>query len=63
VVAEDFRGQGTGRTLLARAEDEAHGRGCAALQLACWSFNEAAQAFFVANGFAPYQVRMTRPAQ
>jgi ribosomal protein S18 acetylase RimI-like enzyme len=63
VVDVDFRRQGVGQALLAEAEQEANRRGCAVLQLACWSFNEAAQAYFAANGFAPYQVRMTRPAR
>ena len=62
-VAEAFRGQGVGQALLAEAEHEASRRGCDVLQLACWSFNEPAQAFFTANGFAPYQVRMTRRAR
>ena len=61
-VDEDFRGRGMGRLLLARAGQEATSLGCDVLQLSCWSFNEAAQAFFSANGFAPYQVRMSRPA-
>ena len=61
-VDEDFRGQGIGQALLAEAGQEATRRGCDVLQLACWSFNQAAQAFFTANGFAAYQVRMTRSA-
>ena len=63
VVDVDFRRQGVGQALLAEAEQEANRRGCAVLQLACWSFNQDAQAYFAANGFAPYQVRMTRPAR
>jgi len=63
VVDTDFRSQGVGQALLARAEQEAKRRECDVLQLACWSFNQAAQAFFTANGFEPYQVRMTRRAR
>jgi ribosomal protein S18 acetylase RimI-like enzyme len=62
VVDEGFRGQGVGQALLTLAEQIASRHRCDVLQLACWSFNEAAQTFFTAHGFAPYQVRMTRPA-
>jgi len=63
VIDEDFRSQGVGQALLARAGQEAKLRECDVLQLACWSFNQTAQAFFTANGFEPHQVRMTRRAR
>lgn len=56
VVRRDFRGQGIARKLLLRAEEIAKSLGCCKLTLEVLEGNKAAQAVYVACGFAGYEL-------
>lgn len=57
-VLSSTRRSGTGSALLAAIRTLAQERGVKRIALDTWAFNEAAQAFFKAEGFEPYNVRL-----
>ena len=56
VVLAEFRGQGISSLLLNKAEEIATGLGCCKLTLEVLEGNRIAQAVYIANGFAGYQL-------
>ncbi len=56
VVLAEFRGQGISNLLLKKAEEIATGLGCCKLTLEVLEGNKIAQAVYIANGFAGYQL-------
>ncbi len=56
VVLAEFRGQGISSLLLKKAEEIATGLGCCKLTLEVLEGNKIAQAVYIANGFAGYQL-------
>ena len=56
VVLAEFRGQGISSLLLNKAEEIATGLGCCKLTLEVLEGNKIAQAVYIANGFAGYQL-------
>jgi GNAT superfamily N-acetyltransferase len=56
VVLADYRGKGISSQLLKKAEDIAKSLGCCKLTLEVLEGNKLAQAAYVANGFAGYQL-------
>jgi GNAT superfamily N-acetyltransferase len=56
VVLAEFRGRGISSQLLKKAEDIAQGLGCCKLTLEVLEGNKLAQAAYIANGFAGYQL-------
>ncbi len=56
VVLTEFRGQGISSLLLKKAEEIATGLGCCKLTLEVLEGNKIAQAVYIANGFAGYQL-------
>jgi GNAT superfamily N-acetyltransferase len=56
VVLAEFRGQGISSLLLKKAEEIANGLGCCKLTLEVLEGNTLAQAAYIANGFAGYQL-------
>ena len=56
VVLAVFRGQGISSLLLKKAEEIATGLGCCKLTLEVLEGNKIAQAVYIANGFAGYQL-------
>jgi GNAT superfamily N-acetyltransferase len=52
-VLPEWQGRGIGSCLLKRAIDEARASGIGEVELACWTFNEAAQQAFKRFGFTP----------
>jgi ribosomal protein S18 acetylase RimI-like enzyme len=63
VVAEQAARRGTGRALLAAAENWARDHGLAHLTLHTGAYNAGARAFYAALGFAEEEVRLTRPVR
>ena len=59
-VVDAGRRRGVGRLLVSTVEEEARRRGVDEVRLDYWSFNEPAQRFFAALGYAPYNVRARR---
>ncbi len=53
--------RGAGRALMAAAEELARSWGAASVVLDVQSFNRGAQEFYVALGYAPSTVRMSKP--
>jgi GNAT superfamily N-acetyltransferase len=56
VVLADYRGQGISSQLLQKAEEIAKSLGCCKLTLEVLEGNQPAQAAYIANGFAGYQL-------
>ena len=56
VVLADYRGKGISSLLLKKAEEIANGLGCCKLTLEVLEGNKLAQAAYIANGFAGYQL-------
>jgi GNAT superfamily N-acetyltransferase len=56
VVLSEFRGKGISSLLLKKAEEIANGLGCCKLTLEVLEGNKLAQAAYIANGFAGYQL-------
>jgi GNAT superfamily N-acetyltransferase len=56
VVLTEFRGQGISSLLLNKVEEIATGLGCCKLTLEVLEGNRIAQAVYIANGFAGYQL-------
>jgi GNAT superfamily N-acetyltransferase len=56
VVLADYRGQGISSQLLKKAEEIARLLGCCKLTLEVLEGNKTAQAAYIANGFAGYQL-------
>jgi GNAT superfamily N-acetyltransferase len=56
VVLAEFRGQGISSLLLKKAEAIANSLGCCKLTLEVLEGNKLAQAAYIANGFAGYQL-------
>ena len=56
VVLAEFRGQGISSQLLKKAEEIANSLGCCKLTLEVLEGNKPAQAAYIANGFAGYQL-------
>ncbi len=56
VVLAEFRGRGISSLLLKKAEEIANGLGCCKLTLEVLEGNKLAQAAYIANGFAGYQL-------
>jgi GNAT superfamily N-acetyltransferase len=56
VVVADYRGQGISSQLLQKAEEIAKSLGCCKLTLEVLEGNTLAQAAYIANGFAGYQL-------
>jgi len=59
-VRSDCRRQGIGRALLAAVEAAAAENSVARIEVDFWDFNEEAQAFYAAHGFAPATARWWR---
>jgi GNAT superfamily N-acetyltransferase len=55
-VLSEFRGKGISSLLLKKAEEIANGLGCCKLTLEVLEGNKLAQAAYIANGFAGYQL-------
>jgi GNAT superfamily N-acetyltransferase len=56
VVLAEYRGQGISSQLLKKTEDIAKNLGCCKLTLEVLEGNKTAQAAYIANGFAGYQL-------
>ena len=56
VVLAEYRGQGISSQLLKKAEEIAKNLGCCKLTLEVLEGNKTAQAAYIANGFAGYQL-------
>ena len=56
VVLAEFRGKGISSQLIKKAEEIANGLGCCKLTLEVLEGNKLAQAAYLANGFAGYQL-------
>jgi GNAT superfamily N-acetyltransferase len=56
VVLAEFRGKGISSQLLKKAEEIANSLGCCKLTLEVLEGNKLAQAAYIANGFAGYQL-------
>ena len=53
VVAEQARGEGVGRQLMAAAEDLAAKHGCDTIRVAVMAGNDRASAFYASLGYSP----------
>ncbi|MDA3873758.1 MAG: GNAT family N-acetyltransferase [Kiritimatiellae bacterium] len=60
VVEPRFENQGIGRALMAAMIQEGEARGLDHFELEVWNFNQKAQRFFSAYGFAPLSMKMNR---
>lgn len=61
VVAEEARGQGIGRALLAAVEARAHAAGLPRLMVGVLAGSDGAMAAYRAFGFRPYLARLVKP--
>lgn len=59
-VSPDTRRQGVAGALMSHAEAWAHGEELEEIALSHWAANTAAQRFFAAQGYAPYQLLLRK---
>ena len=62
-VMPEFQGKGVGKALIARAEKLAKQEGLDMVALDSWGFNTEAHAFFHAQGYAEYNLRMWKQVE